>query len=144
LRTYIQQLKNTSFIFCGSNQKMMHEIFNSAKRPFFASCSNLNLGYISEKHYRKFIQKKFNNAERKITDDCLDFICNWTKLHTFYTQYFCYTLFALNKKENTLEDAKLVASNILKLNENTFFQYRALLTEMQWSLLSAIAKEGKV
>ncbi len=50
LRTYIQQLQNTSFIFCGSNQKMMHEIFNSAKRPFFASCTNMSLDPIDEKY----------------------------------------------------------------------------------------------
>jgi len=34
LRTHIQSSQNTVFIFCGSNQKLMHEMFNSAKRPF--------------------------------------------------------------------------------------------------------------
>lgn len=144
LRTYIQQLKNISFIFCGSNQKMMHEIFNSAKRPFFASCSNLNLGYINTKEYKEFIQQKFKENNRKITEECLDFICNFTKLHTFYTQYFCFTLFAKNKTQNTLEDAHETALSILKLNENTFFQYKNLLTISQWNLLCAIAKEEKV
>ena len=32
LRTQLQNLKHSSFIFCGSNQKMMHEIFNSSKQ----------------------------------------------------------------------------------------------------------------
>ena len=144
LRTYIQHLKNTSFIFCGSNQKMMHEIFNSAKRPFFASCTNVNLEHISEKEYKKFIKKHFTNANRTITNECLDFICNWTQLHTFYTQYFCYTLFALNKKDNGIEEARTAAQTILKLNENTFYQYKNLLTETQWELLIAIGKETKV
>lgn len=144
LRTQMQQLKNTSFIFCGSNQKMMYEIFSSAKRPFFASCTNLDLGYISEKEYRKFIRQKFKLAGRLISDDCLHFICKWTGLHTFYTQYFCYLLFASNQKENTIEEAKITAQTILKLNENTYFQYKNLLTAAQWSLLAAIAKEEKV
>ena len=144
LRTYIQQLKNTSFIFCGSNQKLMHEIFNSAKRPFFASCTNVGLDNIVEKEYRKFIKKHFANTNRTITNECLDFICNWTQLHTFYTQYFCYTLFALNKKDNGIEEARTAAQTILKLNENTFYQYKNLLTETQWELLIAIGKETKV
>lgn len=144
LRTYIQQLKNISFIFCGSNQKLMHEIFNSAKRPFFASCSNLNLGYINEAEYKKFIQKKFKEHKRSIDEDSLNFICSWTTLHTFYTQYFCFTLFAKNIKHNTLKDTHETALSILKLNENTFFQYRNLLTDAQWNLLSAIAKEEKL
>jgi hypothetical protein len=144
LRTHIQTLKNTSFIFCGSNQKMMHQIFNSAKRPFFASCTNLSLGYIDELHYAKFIQQKFESHQRTIDEDCLHFICNWTNLHTFYTQYFCFTLFAKNRRHCTLQDAYDTAAEILKLNENTFFQYKNLLTQAQWNLLKAIAKTEKV
>ncbi|OFY98723.1 MAG: hypothetical protein A3K10_01365 [Bacteroidetes bacterium RIFCSPLOWO2_12_FULL_31_6] len=144
LRTQIQFLKNISFIFCGSNQKMMHEIFNSAKRPFFASCTNMNLGFINENEYKTFIRKNFNENDRTITDECLDFICNFTQLHTFYTQYFCFTLFSKNKKENTIEDARETALSILQLNENSYFQYKNLLTTSQWNILCAIAKEEKV
>lgn len=144
LRTYIQQLKNTSFIFCGSNQKMMHEIFNSAKRPFFASCTHLKLDYISEADYKKFIVEKLKKHKRSIDDACLEFICSWTKLHTFYTQYFCSALFNMPLKKYTLKDAHETAISILKLNENTFFQYKNLLTQAQWNLLKAIAKEEQV
>lgn len=144
LRTHIQQLKNTSFVFCGSNQKMMHEIFNSAKRPFFASCTNMSMEAISKIEYKKFIKKHFNSAGRTIDEECLNFICDWTMLHTFYTQYFCYTLFALNKKNNGIEEAKTAAQTILKLNEHTFYQYKNLLTESQWKFLIAVGKETKV
>jgi len=144
LRTCIQRLKNISFIFCGSNQRMMHEIFNSSKRPFFASCTNLNLGFIKREDYKKFIEQHFARNKRKIDEESLDFICDWTKLHTFYTQYFCFTLFAQNKKQYTLHDVHETALSILELNEHTFFQYRNLLTEAQWNLLCAIAKEEQL
>lgn len=144
LRTQMQQLKNTSFIFCGSNQKMMHEIFNSAKRPFFASCTNMQLNHIEEKEYRKFILKKFKENQRTITKESIDFICNWTKLHTFFTQQLCFTLFAQNKTDNTIDDVHLAALTILKLNENNFYQYKNLLTKAQWNLLCAIAKQELV
>ena len=144
LRTQMQQLKNTSFIFCGSNQKMMYEIFNSAKRPFFASCSSMNLSFIEEKDYKQFISKKFNESKRSINKDALDFICKWTKLHTFYTQYFCFTLYAKNISPIELPDVHKTAMEILKLNESIFFQYKNLLTAAQWNLLRAIAKEEKV
>ena len=144
LRTYIQQLKNTSFIFSGSNQRMMHEIFNSAKRPFFASCSNMNLDFISGNEYRKFIRKKFKENQRSIDDECLDFICYWTKLHTFFVQHLCFTLFAQNKSENGIEEARKAAFSVLKLNESNFFQYKNLLTKAQWNLLCAIAGEEQV
>lgn len=144
LRTYIQQLKNTSFIFCGSNQKMMHEIFNSAKRPFFASCTNMQLGFIEKEKYSTFIHQKFEQNNRKITQESIDFICDWTQLHTFFTQHLCFTLFAQNNKQNTIEETKKAAITLLKLNESNFYQYKNLLTESQWKLLCAIAKEEKV
>ncbi len=39
LRATMQQVRNIKFIYGGSNQHLMHELFQSAKRPFFASCS---------------------------------------------------------------------------------------------------------
>lgn len=144
LRTQMQQLKNTSFIFCGSNQRMMYEIFNSAKRPFFASCSSLNLGYIAKEEYKKFISQQFKAYKRNIDEASLDFICEWTGLHTFYTQFFCFSLFAKGKRNTELMDAYETATDILKLNESVFFQYKNLLTDAQWNLLRAIAREEKV
>ena len=55
LRTCIQTLKNVQFIFCGSHLHLMSEIFNSAKRPFFASCSSLFLHKIDKNKYSSTI-----------------------------------------------------------------------------------------
>lgn len=144
LRTHMQSLKNTTFIFCGSNQQMMHEIFNSAKRPFYASCTNMFLDKIDESKYKRFIRKQFERKGAEIDEECIDFICSWTNRHTFYTQYFCYVLYSMNYKQNKLEHAKMVAVTILKHNENVFYQYKNLLTKSQWELLVAIGKEEKV
>ena len=144
LRTQMQQLKNTSFIFCGSNQKMMHELFNSAKRPFFASCTSVSLAAIDRADYQKFITAKFKEYNRSIDQECLDFICDFTCMHTFYTQYFCFSLFAKHRKKNTLNDAHETAKEILQLNEGNFYLYKNLLTDAQWNLLKAIAKENQV
>jgi hypothetical protein len=144
LRTHIQSLKNTHFIFCGSNQKMMHEIFNSAKRPFYASCINLHLDFIDPAKYAGFISRIFSMHHRKINKTSIDFILDFTYCHTFYTQYFCNYLFASGIKNIELYDVQNIAMEILKLNENTFFQYRSLLTTAQWKLLQAISKEERL
>ncbi len=144
LRTHIQTLKNTQFIFCGSNQKMMHEIFNSAKRPFFASCSNLHLDFIENEKYAQFIARIFANHKIKISKESIDFILEFTNSHTFYTQYFCNHLFALNYKKIEINQVQSCAIEILKINEPTYYQYRNLITSAQWQLLKAIAKEVKL
>ncbi|MBL4703922.1 MAG: ATP-binding protein [Flavobacteriales bacterium] len=144
LRTIMQELLNTTFIFSGSNHKLMHEIFNSAKRPFFASCTAMYLDFINEKEYSLFIRRHFEERKREITDECIQFICEWTMLHTFYTQYFCNELFGMNFKVNGIEQAREAAINIQQTQENTYYLYRNLLTKSQWKLLIAIAVEEKV
>jgi hypothetical protein len=123
---------------------MMHEIFNTAKRPFFASCSNLHLDFIDTALYADFINRMFKKYSIKITDEALDFILVFSDCHTFYTQYFCNYLFAANIKNIDLKEAQNVAVEVLKLNEPTYFQYRNLITSAQWNLLQAIAKENKL
>jgi len=144
LRTNMQQLQNTSFIFSGSNQRMMYEIFNSAKRPFFASCTNMQLDFISKEAYSEFIFRKFKENKRSITLESVDFICEWTKRHTFFTQHLSAVLFAQQVEHVALEDARAAALRVLKMNEPNFYQYKNLLTSAQWNLLCALAKAEKV
>ncbi len=144
LRTYMQTLKNTYFIFCGSNQKLMHEIFNNQKRPFYASCSNISLGFIGKDKYASFIKRLFTQNKRTIKDEAIYFILEFTHCHTFYTQYLCNVLYASGYKHISLTEVYKCAMEVLKLNESTYYQYRSLLSRQQWTLLIAFAKEERV
>lgn len=144
LRTHIQQLRNVSFVFCGSNQKLMHEIFNSYKRPFYASCSNLSLEKIDEKEYISFIRSIFKRYKRTITDEAVDFILLWTHGHTFYTQFLCNRVFSTGQKRIDANLVYSVCDQILVEQETVFYQYRNILTAPQWGLLKAIASEERV
>jgi AAA+ ATPase superfamily predicted ATPase len=144
LRTIIQNLKNTTMLYCGSNQNIMHELFNSAKRPFFASCVNMHLGFIEQSIYHDFIASHFKIGKQKIESEAIDYIINWTLTHTYYTQYFCNFIYSKKLSTITISDVKKIALELLTLQENTFFQYRNLLPNAQWKLLIAIAKEENV
>jgi uncharacterized protein len=143
LRTYIQPLKNINFIFCGSNQKMMHEIFNNAKRPFFASCTNMHLDKIADETYSTFIQAHFKNNKRNIDRESVQTILTYTQSHTYYTQYLCNKIFASGQKKIDQVLVKKIGTDILLENEYNYFQYKNLITSQQWKLLTAIAKEEK-
>jgi len=144
LRTSIQHLKNCCFIFCGSNHRIMTEMFNSAKRPFYGSCLNISMDYINEKEYTGFINKLFHQNKRSITEEAIDYILVFTERHTYYTQMVCNQVFATGNKNVKKEDVLKVCNEILTLNEPIFYQYRTLLTTGQWQLLTAIARETKV
>lgn len=144
LRSHIQQLRNIRFIFSGSNKHMMAELFNNAKRPFFSSTQLMYLDPIAEENYSLFIKDKFTEAGKMIEDDAVRFILQWTRLHTYYTQVISNNTFSLPHKKITEEAVKLVCNNLLSSQQATYIQYRQLLSPVQWQLLIAIAKEGKV
>jgi len=144
LRTYIQQLHNIQFIFCGSRKDMMTEMFSSAKRPFFASTQYLALDKIDGKIYAGFITDIFQKNGIEIEQDALNFIMNWTKGYTFYTQSVCNMVFSLAKDKIDLDLVKQACAELLKNSEAAFFQYRKLLTPAQWNVLISIAKEDEV
>lgn len=144
LRSYIQPLKNVQFIFCGSKKHLMTEMFTDARSPFYESTRCLYLEKIDRKVYADFIIRMFEKGKKTITTEALDFILNWTKLHTFYTQSLCNHVFLKSGRKIEKEDVLRSAAQILKENEQNFIQWRDLLTANQWNYLKAVAKEQVV
>lgn len=144
LRSMIQPLKNVHFVFCGSNRHMMTEIFSNSKRPFFASTRIISLSAIPKVKYSEFIAEQFAGNGRTITPEAVDFILEWTRRHTYYTQSVCNALYATGVKYADIVKARAVCAEILEEQEKSFLQYRSLLTSNQWQVLMAIAKEQKV
>ena len=141
LRTMIQTLKQTLFIFSGSKKSMMLEMFNTANRPFFASTQIIGLDEIPNDKYKAFIREKFIERNRHIDDEAIDFILSWTLAHTYYTQIICNNVFAGGKKKITIETVKQICDEQLVIHQTTYMQYRSLLSPIQWNLMIAIAKE---
>jgi hypothetical protein len=144
LRTYIQQLNNVNFIFCGSKTTLMLEIFSNSNRPFFSMTQYLSLKKIDRKTYSDFITRKFEENKRKIDENAVNFILDWTLSHTYYTQMLCNNVFSTESKNIDIQCVKRVCANILQQNEEIYLQYRQLLTAGQWNFLIAIAKEERV
>ena len=144
LRTYIQQTHNLTFIFCGSKKHMMADIFANEKKPFYNSTSFISLDKISEESYSTFIRRLFNERQRSITDEALQFILDWTRRHTYYTQQLCHTVFANGNEAVAIDEVKKACEQLMKQGEAVYLQYRQMLTDKQWDYLIAVAKEGSV
>jgi uncharacterized protein len=144
LRTRIQQLKNVVFIFSGSQQHLMAELFASPKRPFFKSTQMLKLDKIRQDIYCDYIISMFNMHKKQITNEIANEILEWSNCHTFYVQQLCNRVFAEAQKTVTSDIWKQQAFNLLKEQEIVFFAYRNMLTNPQWQLLKAIAYDGTV
>lgn len=141
LRTRIQQMKNTVFIFSGSQQHLMNELFSSPKRPFFRSTQMIKLEKIDLNIYQKFIIEQFAKYKKKISASDAVEILEWCNNHTYYVQQLCNRLFASTSPKTVASGWQQQAYSLLKEQETVFFYYRNLLTISQWQLLKAIAAE---
>lgn len=144
LRTYIQPLTNVQFIFSGSRKHIMADMFTYEKSPFYESATLYSLDKIDKDVYANFIKEQFEKENKHITDEAVDFILNWTRCHTFYTQSMCNRVFSNVQNEARLVDVLSVAEAFLRENNDTFLERRSLLTPRQWKYLIAVAKEGVV
>jgi hypothetical protein len=144
LRSHLQTLKNVNLIFSGSSPHLLSEMFANRNRPFFASTQFLYLHEIDPNIYKAFIQDLFRKFNRDIHKDALEYIVDFSRLHTFYTQSVCNRIFSSGYETITKDSVHLVCMQLLAEHENLFFQYRNLLTPIQWNLLKAIAREGRV
>lgn len=144
LRTYIQRVKSIQFIFCGSKKHMMIDIFTNSKKPFYSSTQFITLDKIPYDKYNSFISHLFKVNRREIHAEAIDYILEWTKRHTYYTQSLCNLIFSTGKQVISIEEVKESCVQILQMNETVYLQYRGLLTSGQWNFMIAVAKEQTV
>lgn len=144
LRTYIQNINNLNVIYSGSSKHLLTAIFASKNRPFYQSAQPLELGPIDEQKYIQFIFDKFQSAGKHIEKEDIHSFVKLLRNHTYYIQYLCNKLYASGKRKITPELINYTLFDILKEHEGYYFRFRDLMTDQQFLLLKALAKEDKV
>lgn len=144
LRKHIQHMHNVRLIFCGSKKHTMTDMFTNAKNPFYESTSFCYLDKLPVPVYSSFIKSKFELAGKAIGDEVLDYILDWTRIHTYYTQRLCNEVFSISGNIVDMTIVLKASQTILDSERERFREIRRLLTRAQWKMLGAIAKEGNV
>ena len=144
LRSHIQQLNSTSFIFSGSQKHIITQMFTNPKKPFYQSTEMLFIDKIDENAYAAFIKKLFVSNKVKIDKSAISEILKLTYVHTYYVQFLCNKLFGNGLTIISSDDVKNQMNQISNSNEPIYFSIRNLLSKQQLKLLIAISKEGIV
>lgn len=139
-RGWMQQFPAIRFIFCGSHRNIMQSMFTEKNRPFYQSAQLLQLMAIDFNEYKAFIQYHFKSHKKEISEDAIQQIYDWSRQQTYCIQLICNRLFgSVNKVEIT--HLQSLFDEILKEESAVFSNYTNLLTDAQWRVLQAIAKE---
>lgn len=144
LRTAVQHQHKDSFIFSGSSKDVLISMFSDYGKPFYHSTDIMELKRIEPKVYAAFIHKHFKKRGKTIDKTLIAHYIDYYNNHTYYVQYFFNRLFEYSSGNITEKDAILISNNILKEREYIYYGYRNLLTSVQFSVMTAIAKEGGV
>ena len=143
LRSYIQFLPNVYFIFAGSKQHIMTDMFLSTKRPFYQSSQIVNLPLIDMQEYHAFTNHWMQEKGLAMDNDTFAYLYNKVDGQTWYIQDILNRLYQ-NGKEITNQEINSVVNDLVNEQEVAFINYYDSLTDNQAALLSAIAQEKAV
>ncbi len=144
LRSYIQFLHNAHFIFSGSKQHLMAEMFLSPKRPFYQSTRIMEIEAIGEESYYAFATKFFKERHLSIDATVFHYLYDNLEGHTWYMQSVLNQLYTGSEDVTTTEQVDRAFHQLVMSNNGYYETILTLLPEKQQRLLAAIASEGKV
>lgn len=144
LRSYIQFLPNVRFIFAGSSQHLMTEMFMSAKRPFYQSTQLMVLAEIDEELYYQFAKNFFKQKGHRLNKSVFNSIYMRFEGHTWYVQALLNRLYEQDESIVDISQAEQALRGILEENTPVYQNLILLLTDNQFALMQAIAREIKV
>ena len=143
LRSHIQFIPNVVFVFAGSKQHIMAEMFTSAKRPFYQSSQMLSLSPIDKKVYCEFANNLMEKKCMKLSEDVFGYVYDIVDGQTWYVQHILNRLYDIGGEI----DIRLVNDTIMTSvmeQEVAFLNYYESLTYNQSQLLLAIARDKAV
>jgi AAA+ ATPase superfamily predicted ATPase len=144
LRSHIQHLNNVHFIYSGSQQHILIDMFNSYSRPFYQSSDFLKLERIPQKEYAKFIVEKFKKTKKQILINDVYKLLDWLDTYTFYVQNYFNKLWYISGKITTDKDIEKAKQYIIDEHNFIYSNMYNLLTSTQYNLLKSIALEKHV
>ena len=143
LRTKIQHLKNTQFIFAGSERHLLEGIFSDPARPFYNSVVFMQLQPIEQSEYVKFCQRLFLLYDKNVSELLVSRLYDCFQGITWYLQLSMNEAFTMAERGGHVgEDVyEQILNHMVDSKRFTFEDRYASLTEKQKSVLLAIAAE---
>lgn len=146
LRSHIQNLSHSTFVFAGSEQSLLQEMFVSSKRPFYNSCEIMNLNPIEEDVYVDFATRLFEDRQRSIEAGAIRWAFKLFDGNTYYMQRTMNSAFGDTAEGEAcgMEGVRHSVRTMLAANEVLYREMLSGVSASQKDTLIAIAKEKRV
>jgi hypothetical protein len=134
LRSFIQQHSNICYLFSGSQQHLITEMFNSNNRAFYKLAESFPLGKIETKNYIPWVQNLFSRKNIHLPAELIEEIVAKFENHPMYIQNFLFHLWEEPAKKGFSPD-------IINKVENAIVEKRSLEHTILWETLSINQKK---
>ena len=142
MRSSFQRHRGISYIFLGSKQSLMEEIFTSNNSPFYEFATKMNLSVISRDELFRFIEQNFKKNALPISKQTIDSILDKSECQPHFTQYFASVVFDLVNAGYKQQDegfTQLWMERIIIPQSDVFQDIFDQLTNSQRLVLQVIA-----
>jgi hypothetical protein len=140
LRKAIQGHRHISYIFSGSQEHILIEMFDSAKRAFYKMARSYPLQKIEMRHYIAWAQRLFKNKGATLDEGVIVNIVERCDYQPMYIQQFLFDLW----RSDTIDMAVLedIERSVVSSQQNQFIVLWNLLTQNQKKALRLVAETG--
>ena len=144
LRSRIQFLSDTCFIFSGSVRRDMVSIFTDYSSPFYKSAAMLNVGAIDDEAFISFLRKRFAVGRRKASTTFLRTVIEAANRISGDVQQLCDAIWLESSDGGELSEPDLRngIDRILKQERTVFELQTQNLTRYQMKALVGVAALG--
>jgi hypothetical protein len=134
LRSFIQQHSNICYLFSGSQQHLITEMFNSNNRAFYKLAESFPLGKIETKNYIPWVRNLFSRKNVHLPVELIEEIVAKFENHPMYIQNFLFHLWEEPAKKG-------FSTDIINKVENVIVEKRSLEHTILWETLSINQKK---
>lgn len=144
LRSKIQFLSETCFVYSGSVRRDMVRIFVDYKSPFYKSAATMNVGPIEDGAFLDFLQGRFAVGGRKASTDFLLKVLETANRVSGDVQQLCDAILTESDGKEPLADRDIAkgVDRILKQESSAFEMQTENLTRYQMKALCGVARLG--
>jgi hypothetical protein len=140
LRTQMQQLKNTSFLFSGSRKSIINDMLNNPARPFYRSCQPIEFPALGA-GFSAWIVERFKTVGVQCSVTVADELRRLVQDTPNYVQMACFHLVAQGVAAVNERAIREVLRTIVKQNAYAYQTLMNTLTASQQRALRLCAIE---
>ncbi|MGB9714983.1 MAG: AAA family ATPase [Thermodesulfovibrionales bacterium] len=141
MRAHIQTHRNASYFFVGSRRRILSEIFNERKRPFYRSAINYPLGPLPLNESTAFIVEQFRRGGKICPEEIARKISEKVEGYPYYIQRVPYSIYEVSGKHITEENYSKGFIKVINEERPIYEAMLQVLAPQQIKLLSALSEE---